>query len=356
MKICYISTKSIHTRRWVEHFAGKGHEVHLITQEYDNYQGVKIHVVNPKASKLSPLFKAIIIRNLVKKIKTDILHAHQVVPFGLYGALSGFHPFVISPWGSDIATFPEKSKIHRSLVKYALRRADLVHTGDESTAERLKSSIDERGRIQIIPWGIYPDLFRPDKNKRDDIIRILYLRKSQEPYGPETVLYAILEVIKKHENVELLMLKSGKDINKTFDTVKKLKIEKYVKFIDDLPHDKVPKLMNSCDIFVDAVYRKTVVGIGMTDFEAMSCELPVVLANTQGIEQFIKNEVNGLLYKGEDSDSLSKAIIRLVEDEELRKKLGKNAREYVLKKQDWNKNMKLMEHVYEKLAKGSTKA
>jgi len=103
MKICYISTKSIHTRRWVEYFAEKGHEVHLITQEYDNYRGVKIHVVKPKASKLSPLFKAIVIRNLVKKIKPDILHVHQVVPFGLYGALSRFHPFVVSAWGSNVS-------------------------------------------------------------------------------------------------------------------------------------------------------------------------------------------------------------------------------------------------------------
>ena len=346
MKISYISTKSIHTRRWVEYFAEKGHEVHLITPEYDDIEGVKTYEVNPKASKLSPFCKAIIIRNLVKKIKPDILHAHQVVPFGLYGALSGFHPFVVSAWGSDIAVFPEKSKIHRFLVKYALRKADLVHTGDESTAERLKNLSDERGRIQIIPWGIDPDLFRPNKNKRGDIIKILYLRKSQEPYGPETVLYAIPEVIKKHKNIEVLMLKSGKELNKAFDIVKKLEIGKYLKFIDEVPYDRVPKLMNGCDIFVDGVYRKTVVGIGITDLEAMGCELPVVVPNTQGIEHFVKNEVSGLIYKGEDSGSLANAISRLIENEELRKKLGKNARKYILEKQNWNKNMKLMETIY----------
>jgi glycosyltransferase involved in cell wall biosynthesis len=294
-------------------------------------------------------------RRLVRKIKPDILHAHYIFGYGLFGALSGFHPFVVSPWGSDIATFPEKSKIHRSLVKYALKRADLVHVGDETTAERVKSLIGGRSSIHLIKWGIKPDLFRPNRNKKDDIIRSLYLRKSQEPYGPETLLYAIPKVIKEHENVEFLMLKSGKEINKTYSIVKKLGIEKYVKFIDEIPYDRVPKLMNSCDIFVEAVYRETVVGIGITDFEAMSCELPVLLPNTPGIEQFIKNEVNGLVYKGEDSDSLSKVIIRLVEDEGLRKKLGKNARQYVLKKQDWNKNMKLMENFYEKLTKGGIK-
>ena len=42
MKICYISTKSIRIRRWIEYFAGRGHEVHLVTSEYSNIEGVKI--------------------------------------------------------------------------------------------------------------------------------------------------------------------------------------------------------------------------------------------------------------------------------------------------------------------------
>ena len=70
MKICYISTKSIHTRRWVEYFAEKGHEVHLITPKVEDIQSVKVYQVKPKASKLSPFLKAIIIRNLI----TILLH------------------------------------------------------------------------------------------------------------------------------------------------------------------------------------------------------------------------------------------------------------------------------------------
>jgi len=50
MKICYISTKSIHTRRWVEYFAEKGHEVHLITPEYDNIEGVETYKGDQKKS------------------------------------------------------------------------------------------------------------------------------------------------------------------------------------------------------------------------------------------------------------------------------------------------------------------
>jgi len=316
-----------------------------------------MHLVNPNVSRLSPLFKAIIIRNLVKKIKPDVLHAHQIVPFGLYGALSGFHPFIISPWGSDLVTFPEKSKMHKFLVKYVLRKADLVQCVDEYLAIRVKSLIGERSNIRTIKWGINPDLFRPNEDEKDDITRVLYLRKSQEPYEVETLLYAIPAVIKVHENMEFLILKSGSDLNKTLDIVKKLRVGKHIKFIDEVPNDTMPTLMNSCNIYVDTIYREIPgSGIGMTALEAMSCGLPLVLSNTTGIELYVKNEVNGLIYKGGDSDSLSKAIIRLVENERLRNKLGRNARQYVLKNQDWDKNMKLMEHFYEKLTNVGAKA
>jgi len=357
MKICYISTKSIHTRRWIEYFAERGHEVHLITQEYDNYQGVKIHVVNPKASKLSPFFKAIIIRNLVKKIKPDILHAHQLDTFGLYGALSGFHPFVVSAWGSDIVTFPEKSILHKFLVQHILKKADLVQCGDESLAERVKSLIGERSSIHIIKWGIDPDLFKPvEKMEKDERVRILYLRRSQEPYSVEILLYAIPEIIKKRENVEFLILKSGRELNKTFDMVKELWIEKYVRFIDEVPNDKLPKIMNSCDIYVDTFYRETPgSGIGMAALEAMSCGLPAVLSNTAGVDIHIKHKVNGYIYKGHDSNSLANAIIELIKDRNHREKLGENARRYIINNQNWGKNMKIMGSFYEKLTKGGIK-
>ena len=356
VKICYISSMNIHTKRWVEHFAERGHEVHLITNKPGDIDNAHVHAIELNLWKISPFLKAIIIRRLVKRIKPDILHAHQISPFGLYGALSGYHPFILSNWGAyHISVFPEKSFLHKAFIQYILRSADLIHTGEETSTRTIKRLIRKRNSIQMIRWGIDPDLFKPMKIERDENIRILYLMRSEWPYGVETLLYAIPEVIKTHKNVQFLIRKNGRELNKTFDTVKKLRIEKYIKFIDEIPHDKVPKLMNSCDIYVNTLYRKTVVGIGITDLEAMGCELPVVVPNTQGIEHFVKNEVSGLIYKGEDSGSLANAISRLIENEELRKKLGKNARKYILEKQNWNKNMKLMETIYEKLAKDGAK-
>ena len=359
MKICYISSKNIHTRRWVEHFAERGHEVHLITNKPDDIDNAHIHVIDLNLWKISPIFKALIIRRLVKRIEPDILHAHQTSPFGLYGALSGYHPFILSIWGwYHQSVFSEKSFLHKAFIQYILKNAELVHCADEYTVKRIEDLVGRKGSARIIDWGIDPDLFKPMKIEieGDEKLRILYLMRSEKPYGVETLLYAIPEVIKTHNNVQFLIRKSGRELNKTFDTVKKLKIEKYVEFVDDQPYDKVPKLMNSCDIYLDTNYTENPGGgIGMTALEAMSCGLPVVLSNVIGVDHYIDHKVNGYIYKKHDSNSLANALTELIENPELREELGKNAREYIVKNQNFKENMKIMESFYEKLAKGGAK-
>ena len=362
MKICYLAdARSGHVRRWVEYIA-KEHEIDLITFSYTKKEDTfvpeevykKMNVRVHKVSKLMPflLFAPFKIRRLIKKIKPDIVHAHYVTQYGFCGAFSGFHPLIVSPWGSDISSDPEKSKIFRFLVKYALKKADLVQVMDESLYGRAKELIDSDENIKVIKEGIDPNKFKPERQKerQGDKILVLYLRKSDPVYKVKVLINAIPKIIKKHPNVEFTFRRAGNNLEESYNLIKKLKIEKHIKFIDTIPHDELPNVMNEADIYIDTFYNEiSGSGIGKTALEAMSCKLPVVLSDTAGVGLHIKNELNGLIYKGDDPNSLASAIIRLIEDEELREKLGENAREYVLKNQDWNRNMKLMEGCYYKL-------
>ena len=86
MRICYIADAgSIHTQRWVRHFAEKGHEVHLISPTPfgdSNIEGVKLYVlkkVRPQIRIISYVINLLIyiiqIKRLQKRVKPDILHA-----------------------------------------------------------------------------------------------------------------------------------------------------------------------------------------------------------------------------------------------------------------------------------------
>ena len=127
MKIGYIAPVapgSEHTQRWVRYFAEAGHEVHLILSS-DKLSGVgienvKLHVLKrfgPRIRIVNYLINSIPLviqfKRLVKDINPDIIHAHQISDLALLGAVNGFHPFIVTPWGSDVLIAPKESKISK---------------------------------------------------------------------------------------------------------------------------------------------------------------------------------------------------------------------------------------------------
>ena len=80
--------RSIHTQRWAEYFAQKGHEVHLITYNPMTrvINGVTEHVLVSRWNTLYLSFipRHLAIKRLVKKIKPDLIHAHFIAKYGFH--------------------------------------------------------------------------------------------------------------------------------------------------------------------------------------------------------------------------------------------------------------------------------
>ena len=92
-------------------------------------------------------------------------------------------------------------------------------------------------------------------------------------------------------------------------------------------HD-VPLLMNAADIFVlPARKAHGTLAQPLTLLEAMASGKAIVASNIEGVRELILDGVNGLLFEKKDSEGLSRAVIALLDNEELRKRLGNRARE-----------------------------
>ena len=65
-------------------------------------------------------------RRLVRILKPDLLHAGPLQTGGFFAALSGFHPFLIMSWGSDVLSVPDSSRWMKALTKFALRRRNIT--------------------------------------------------------------------------------------------------------------------------------------------------------------------------------------------------------------------------------------
>ena len=150
MKICYIASHGVHTERWLSYFTNKGHEVHLITPEQsqgNNLKNVNLHRLKRFktgipviSSMINILLLTAQVKQVLRHINPDTLHAHCVEDTALLGAISGFHPFIATAWGSDLLIAPKESRLSRWIVKYVIKKADIITCDAEHMHEALSQT------------------------------------------------------------------------------------------------------------------------------------------------------------------------------------------------------------------------
>ena len=111
MKILFIAdSTSIHTQRWIKYFQNRENEIFIITigKAIHELSGVT-HLENFESFSYKNLDCIKILlrtKKIIRDIKPQILHSHFVHQYGWLGALTNFHPFVLTgesigriPWG-----------------------------------------------------------------------------------------------------------------------------------------------------------------------------------------------------------------------------------------------------------------
>ena len=263
MKICYLSdANSIHTKKLCYFFRDKGYDVSVISLNDGEIEGVKVYSMSLKIknvsntiSKIRYLKNVAKIKRLVKEINPDILHAQYATSYGLIGSLVNYKPYILSAWGSDVYDFPKQSVIHKNIVKYNLKKADLLLSTSKVMAEETKKYTDKD--ILITPFGVDINKFKPNKkDKKSNEIVIGTIKTLEEKYGIEYLIKAFHILTNKHKNLNLKLKIAGKGSkeNELKALCKDLKIEDKVEFLGFLHPDKVPDTLNDFDIAVFLLY------------------------------------------------------------------------------------------------------
>jgi glycosyltransferase involved in cell wall biosynthesis len=90
---------------------------------------------------------------------------------------------------------------------------------------------------------------------------------------------------------------------------------------------------------------------GRVNIEAMAAGKPVIASRVGGIPEVIEDNVSGILVPNGDGDALAKAMIKLIDDAELRRRLGENGRRFVEEKFDTKKQIKDLEAIFYEYSK-----
>src|SRR3990167_7397427 len=219
-----------------------------------------------------------------------------------------------------------RSRLFESVKKY---RIEIIHARLENSLILLgtmlnKPSVplvftlcgDEKNKtkIKVITNGVDINKFRPLKLRRFNK-SILFVGRYVEGKGIED----LLKVARQLKNYKFIFAGKG-------PLVSLLKLEN-TKDIGFQRRESLIKLYSQVTLCTFPSYSE---GMPMVGLEAMACGTPVV-ASYVGFGEYIDNRVDGLIIEPGNIIQLKRAILKLMENSNLRKRLGKNARKKALK-------------------------
>ena len=307
---------------------------------------------------LKIFMRALIFRRNIRRLSPDLLIGNGVSgtnPYGLCGAFSGFHPFVVLVWGSDILVEAKNSLILRMIARFVLRRADGVIVDSEVKTRAAVELGCSRDKIWKFPWGIDLDLFKKNTEKSNirtqlgwENNKIIISTRNHFPiYGVEFLIRSIPHVIKEIPSARFLIVGDGPNTCFLKEMAKDLGIQEYVNFTGRVPNEDLPRYIKAADLYVSTSLSD---GASISLIEAMACGLPVVVSDIPGNREWVKNGKNGFLVPVKDPTALAEKIVFLLKNDDLRRLLGDNNSELAMAKADWTKNVNVLYRCIEALA------
>ncbi len=364
MKILVLGDPgSAHVIKWIKYLSNKGINIYLFglnefeEKEYSGIENLKIKSLNMNGeifkkqdgnfTKLNYLKALPIIKRIIKDFKPDIIHAHYASSYGLLGALSMFHPFILSVYGSDVYSFPHKNLIAKKILQYNFSKADRLLSTSKIMAEEIKKYNSKQ--IYITPFGIDLNIFYPFESKekffnKNDIV-IGTIKTMEEKYGIQYLIKAFKILKDKYPEISLKLLLVGKGTkeNDFKKMVSDLGISDVTRFTGFISPAEVSFYHNMLDI---SVFISSEESFGVSVLEASACEKPVVVSNAGGLPEVVEDNVSGLIVEKENIEQTAKAIEKLLLDKNLRITLGQNGRKRVRKYFNIENNVETMLNIY----------
>lgn len=198
-------------------------------------------------------------------------------------------------------------------------------------------------------WGVDINEFTPKRSgiKPDFGRAILFVGRLEEHKGIRYLLQAFEKVKIAVKNVKLVIVGDGRLRNEIERHVKINKLEKDIKILGTIKNKDMPPYFRAVDLTVtpSITTKRMEEQVGMANIQSMACGVPVVSTYCGGIPEYVKHNETGLLVPERDVDGLAHAMIKLLKNDKLRKKLGGNARKYAVENFDAKKNVEANEKI-----------
>lgn len=264
----------------------------------------------------------------LRKNEVNLIDSQNILPMGFIAVILGKifkKPTIATAHGEDLRAFYAHS-FWVYFVKYTLKRLSrIIVVSEELLNYCQKLGISEK-KIILLPNGVDTVLFAPQSSeaKRENF-KIGFLGEFNAYTSPEILIESIPPIKDQIKNLEILLAGDGPLRLKFEKRAEELNIEDFTHFLGELKHEDVPAFFQGNDLIVNTCPITSIMML-----EAMACGKTIIATNIECQDSPIQDGTTGIIVKN-NPEELAKSIIYLYEDEESRKQISSQAREFIVK-------------------------
>jgi phosphatidylinositol alpha-1,6-mannosyltransferase len=289
------------------------------------------------------------IRALAAEVGASLVVLDPALPVGFLGPLLGL-PFAVVLHGAEV-TVPGRLPGSRALLSRVLRGATgIVAAGRYPAAEAARAVGSDPGDVVIVPPGVDLDRFRPlDESER----LAARVRLGLPPVGPlvvcasrlvprkgmDVLIEAATRLIPHHPDLTIAIAGAGRDRSRLRVLAGRHAVP--VHFLGRVDDADLAALDAAADVFAmicrDRWGGLEQEGFGIVFLEAAACGVPQVAGASGGADEAVEDGVTGLVVRRpRDADEVAIALATLLDDTDLRDRMGTAARQRAAEQFSWD--------------------
>jgi|GEM_PF-151912 len=345
---------STHVRDLAKYLSGEGNGVSVISRDVQDgtgSDGIRYVRVPDVVGLPQPLFIFLKLLSLHQRDPVDVVHVHDSVAFlgvDLFCRVSGVRSVftmqasILSP-GRDRDYAWHAAQIFQLTNRYVCRASDLVICPSREMVEcALRGGAPPR-KIRLLFNPVDSELFAPGASaggrggRRNGAVQsapavgrhvrprgraCLFVGGFRPVKGPEVLVRAIPHILENAPDAHFVMVGDGPERDRCEELARLQGIQDSISFVGHVPYQDLPSYYGLADLFVMPSLNEP---MGLALMQALSCGVPVVASEVGGIPEIVRHGRNGLLVPPGDERALAEAIIEILSDDALGRRLRDGA-------------------------------
>lgn len=291
------------------------------------------------------------LKRIFRAEQPDVINSHTPVPYiaDMAQRVSAETPFLLT-YHNDLAKDFLPAKIlawiaNQLLIGPTLRGSKCIIATSEYYARESSCLKRHKGSIRIVPPGVDISRFHPDVAVDPElsarylgqrvVLFVGSLNKSHQHKGLNVLIHAFQRISRESPDTRLVVVGKGSGMDMYRSMADAAGIEEKIDFVGYVEDSQLPQYYRLATVFAMPSTNRSE-GFGIAYIEANAVGTPVVGSKTGGIPYAVRHNETGILVEPNNADSLYQALRLLLDNPDLRKRLGEAGSKRVLDELSWN--------------------